>query len=206
MEYVGVEIWDESQNLKSKLDFMNNSILSIDLSYSNTLTSCEDHFLYANPGEKTTIYKIDSQNQIPTYSIDFGKNKIPEHVFAKTKELQEANYIFTELPHKVFWVQNVIESDDYLSFWFIYGVGRYQPLYYQMVYDKVQDEVVVYSELEYKDTDLKLSGPLGVVDGKFISTIYTEEVEDKVIENENLKRALQENGDRETPILVICRL
>ena len=116
MEYAGVEIWDESQNLKSKLDFMNNSILSIDLSYSNTLTSCKDHFLYANPGEKTTIYKIDSQNQIPTYSIDFGKNKIPEHVFANTKELQEANYIFTELPHKVFWVQNVIESDDYLSF------------------------------------------------------------------------------------------
>ncbi|MCY4299042.1 MAG: hypothetical protein OXC61_07060 [Flavobacteriaceae bacterium] len=75
-----------------------------------------------------------------------------------------------------------------------------------MVYDKVQDEVVVYSELEYKDTDLKLSGPLGVVDGKFISTIYTEEVEDKVIENENLKRAVQENGDGETPILVICRL
>ncbi len=205
MEYAGVEIWDENLNLKSKLDFMNNSILSIDLSYSNTITSFEDYFLYANPDENTMIYKIDSQNQIPIYSIDFGENKIPKEVFTNTKELLEAEYIFGESPNKAFWVQNVIENENDLLFWAVYVVEQ-EPLYYQIVYDKIKNEVIVYSELKFNNTDISLPVPDGVVDGNYISSVYTDEIESRFIQNKKLKIAIEENENRETPILLIYRL
>ncbi|MCY4160339.1 MAG: 6-bladed beta-propeller [Flavobacteriaceae bacterium] len=205
MEYAGVEIWDENLNLKSKLDFMNNSILSIDLSYSNTITSFEDYFLYANPDENTMIYKIDSQNQTPIYSIDFGENKIPKEVFTNTKELLEAEYIFGESPNKAFWVQNVIENENDLLFWAVYVVEQ-EPLYYQIVYDKIKNEVIVYSELKFNNTDISLPVPDGVVDGNYISSVYTDEIESRFIQNKKLKIAIEENENRETPILLIYRL
>ena len=205
MEYAGVEIWDENLNLKSKLDFMNNSILSIDLSYSNTITSFEDYFLYANPDENTMIYKIDSQNQTPIYSIDFGENKIPKEVFTNTKELLEAEYIFGESPNKAFWVQNVIENENDLLFWAVYVVEQ-EPLYYQIVYDKIKNEVIVYSELKFNNTDISLPVPDGVVDGNYISSVYTDEIEGRFIQNKKLKIAIEENENRETPILLIYRL
>lgn len=203
MEYAGLEIWDRELDLLYRPKNINNDISSIEISYPNTITNIGSVVLYANPGEITTIFEINGQQQIEKYGIDFGKNKILNQVYSGRIDAQNFETVFEELPHKATWGQNVLIHDPYLSFWNMY---RDFETFYFSVYNTSNNKSVVYSDLKFRDSEVKLPRPIGMVDGKYISYLYPDEIESIRHENKYLKSAIKKNNGSETPILIIFKL
>ncbi len=199
----GIEIWDKEYKAKYTSSNIGSDAASIEISYPNTITKLNDETYYAHPHEYTTIYKVDAKEQIPEFRIDFGKNKIPSEYW-NTSDANKFEEAFLVGNQKAVWVHNFIFNTKKASFWLMYGDIETK---YLIKYDRETKKESVISELKIKGSQVRLTGSVGVVDNKYISVIYPEELDDShSFQDEKLSKAYLSNKEKKSPILVFYKL
>ena len=202
-EYSGIEIWDETHDVKHKPSSIGNHPASIEISYPNTITFINNKIYYAHPYVYTTLYQIDIENQMPQIRIDFGKNKIPK----KYWNASEADNFETALKEgrpKAVWVHNCLLNNETLSFWLMYGNTSTK---YLVIYDRKLKKEYVFSDLKIKNLETKIQHTKGVTGNYYISEIYPEDIEGlDISKNKKLSEAIAKNKDKLSPVLLLFKL
>ena len=202
-EYSGIEIWDETYNVKRKPSNIGNNPASIEISYPNTITFINNKIYYAHPYVYTTLYQIDRENQIPQIRIDFGKNKIPKKYW-NASEADNFETALEKVSPKAVWVQNCLLNNETLSFWLMYGNTSTKHL---VIYNRKLKKEYVFSDLRIKNLETKIQYPKGVIGNYYISEIYPEDIEGlDISKNKKLSQAIAKNKDRLSPVLLLFKL
>ena len=200
----GIEIWDSNFNTLSRPSNIGKSVASIETSVPITFTRIDEELYYSYGNEYTTLYKVNSKEQIPKIRIGFGKNKIPARYW--DMGVYEFEKCLTQGEPKAGWVQQLLFDNEMMTFWFFYK-NPYLPTRYLAMYDWESKRTKVFSELKIRDTELKLRKPKGVTDNYYISEIYPEDIEGlDISKNKKLSQAIAKNKDRLSPVLLLFKL
>jgi hypothetical protein len=146
-----------------------------------------DTTYYAHPYELTTIYKMGNTAE-PIYTIDFGKNKIPQQYWPADdagefeKALEEGN--------KAVWVQNLILNKDNLAFSFLYKDPETRYFYHQ---NHIDSSIKIHKGYTVNNTDYTVPHPIGSDGKNFISLLYTENVDSSQFQNQEFLTALRKS-------------
>jgi len=176
-KYEGVlYISKEGKLLQGDLS-IGNEVSSIELSYPNTVIKISKDTYYAHPHELTTIYKMGNTAE-PIYTIDFGKNKIPQRYWP-ADEASEFEQSLSE-GNKAVWVQHMVLNREGLAFSFLYKDAGTRYFYHQNYNDS---SVQVYKGYTVSNSDYIVPHSIGSDGKNFISLIYTENIDSTQFQN-----------------------
>ena len=198
-KYEGVMyVSKEGELLQTDLS-IGNDISSIELSFPNTVIRIADTTYYAHPHEITTIYKMGDSAE-PIYTIDFGKNKIPQKYWPADKA-SEFEQSLAE-GNKAVWVQNMILNQESLAFSFLYKEPDMRYFYHQNYKDSSEH---IYKGYNVSNSDYTLPHPIGSNGSNFISFIYAENIDSTQFKNEEFLTTLRKSEGGGGYIIVIYK-
>lgn len=204
-EYFGLEFYDCKENTYQSLNLPNNPA-TIELSYPNTFTKQKGRILYASQGFLTKLFEIRSKKTNQLYSIDFGRNKIPEEYW----QYKDANMFEEALSKKnsATWVQSVILNRSLLSFYYMY---EDIDTFYLAKYDLNTKLTKVYSSIYLQEGYASLGRPIGVSGNYYLFLLYPENIGEYLnLDTKNGQKKWQEKlikyGKEKNPILLKIKL
>ena len=196
--YEGVITMKNNGSLLSNIDIDANAA-SMELSYPNTVSLINGEVYYAHPHEITTIYKMTKNGAEEVFKIDFGNNGIPEKYWARTEadEFESA----LEEGNKATWVQHFTLNNQLAAFWYMYIDPSNKQL---AVYNRQTNEVKSYKQFTIDGTEVELPYPIGTINDKFVSIIYSDELSpENVKDNPELYKAVTENQSEQGLTLIV---
>ncbi|MBQ8531424.1 MAG: 6-bladed beta-propeller [Parabacteroides sp.] len=151
----------------------------------------------------SNVYEITKDTCVSSYTMKYEHLTFPTLEFLNTTKKEKKNYI-KELSNEnyVYNVQ-IFENNDFLISLFDVGKNNYIGLY-----NKDKKEGFYFFKKEYKDTFEKIDyfQIIGSHNNEFISVIKQTDINDKNIEDKELKRILSLKKREDNPILLFLQL
>jgi hypothetical protein len=167
----GIGILDYVTSEYTKLN-LPDATAQIELSFANTFTNSPNgKLIYASPGYLVNVFELNSMPPKHLFSIDFGKNKIPEEIWLLEEADDFQRAVMISNTPKALWVQNFLFSDQNAAFFYPFGNPDNT---YLAICDLSNIACKSYSGIQFANDLSILPPPIGVSDGYFLSVIYPE--------------------------------
>ncbi|MFW5872761.1 MAG: 6-bladed beta-propeller [bacterium] len=168
----GIGLIDLVTSEYAKLSLRDATTTQIDLSFPNTFTyGPNGNLIYAFPGYITNVFEINLMKANHIFSIDFGKNKIPEDAWLlEDNDEFERAVILSNTP-KALWVQHFLFNEESAAFFYPFKNPNYT---YLAVCDLSENDCTAYSGILLADGFSTIPPPMGVTGSYFLSVIYPE--------------------------------
>lgn len=169
-EYEGIQLLDLPSGRITSLQLPNEPG-TISLSYPNTFTRQNNEVIYASPGHLTNIFRIDSRQATKIGIIDFGKHNVPKEAW-NAVEAEDFESIFASGSYAT-WVQNVLISDELMTFFFVFQNPQNTHL---AIIDKQSGDCKVYSRIVLYPGRNPLPAPIGTYSDQYLTLLYPENI------------------------------
>lgn len=167
----GIGLIDLATFEYSKLN-LPDATAQIELSFANTFTNAPNgNLIYASPGYFTNVFEINPMQTNHLFSIDFGKNKIPEDVWLLEDADEYQRAVMLSNTPKALWVQHFLFNQDRAAFFYPFKNPNYT---YLAVCDLSENACTAYSGIQLADGFSAIPSPMGVSGSYFLSVIYPQ--------------------------------
>lgn len=169
--FLNVDLANESVKFNPIKEFPNKNII-VENSLPNTISPNKNGLLYAMPSQYPKIYQITDKEVTLIATVDFGKNKIPKKYWEKTKIVDFEDAFFVS-PLKSDWVQNVIVTDDIITFYYMFANPDNRQI---AIYDKKTQQTSVIYKIRMAEKCGVLPYALGVHQDSFMTLLYPDDL------------------------------
>lgn len=153
----------------------------VELSSSFSVKKERQKVYYISQGELSTIYELTNRNIKPSFYIDFGKNKIPEKYWNNEEAIDFEEALLIP-PIKATWVQNLIMTDEQISFYYIFANPETKML---ASYDINKKQSKVFYKICLYQGMQEIRPAAGTNQDHYISIIYSEDLEEIIPKGAN---------------------
>lgn len=204
-EYKGVQILN-ANSMEPRVSDFGSYPMAIEASFDQAITKTSSGVFYTNPGEFTTVYKVEESGFNPFLKLDFGDASMDQSKWEQTNIGDFMREMSRE--GKVAGAYAFLSGKEVSSFWYMYESFQN---HYLAVFKNSSSKAKSYSKIRVTGVKEQLKYPRGIMGDQYYHIIYKSDLDSDYLNMEQNQNSIfstiyKSSPEDETPFLLTYKL